>query len=47
MFDPEMTDAFLQVVWQLRPVSPAIYRPAKAIRPPASRALVLVGAASR
>ena len=47
MFDPEMTDAFLQVVWQLRPVSPAIYRPAKAIRPRATRALVLVGAASR
>jgi putative nucleotidyltransferase with HDIG domain len=47
MFDPEMTDAFLHVVWQLRPVSPAIYRPAKAIRPPAARALVLVGAASR
>jgi putative nucleotidyltransferase with HDIG domain len=45
MFDPEMTDAFLQVVWQLRPVAPAIYRPAKAIRPAATRALVLVGAA--
>src|SRR5256885_2434023 len=44
MFDPEMTDAFLQVVWQLRP-SAGIYRPAK-LRPAANRALVLVGAAS-
>ena len=45
MFDPEMTDAFLQVVWQIRPVAPATYRPAKSMRPPVTRALVLVGAA--
>ena len=45
MFDPEMTDAFLQVVWQIRPVAPATYRPAKSTRPPVNRALVLVGAA--
>ena len=46
MFDPEMTDCFLQVVWQLRPASPATYRPARTIRP-ATRSLVLVGAGSR
>ena len=45
MFDPEMTDAFLQVVWQIRPVAPATYRPAKPMRPSVTRALVLVGAA--
>ncbi|HKB10060.1 MAG TPA: HD-GYP domain-containing protein [Vicinamibacterales bacterium] len=41
MFDPELTDAFLKVVWRLRPASPAIYR-----RRPnrAARALVLAGA---
>jgi putative nucleotidyltransferase with HDIG domain len=43
MFDPDLTDAFLQVVWQLRPSSPAIYRPTTARRV-AARALVLVGA---
>jgi putative nucleotidyltransferase with HDIG domain len=43
MFDPELTDAFLQVVWQLRPPSPGIYRPAKT-RPAPARSLVLVGA---
>jgi putative nucleotidyltransferase with HDIG domain len=45
MFDPELTDSFLQVVWRLRPSSPAIYRPAK--RPAVNRALVLVGAGAR
>ena len=33
MFDPEFTDAFLQIVWQLRPAS-GIYRPAKKQEPP-------------
>jgi len=28
MFDPEFTDAFLQIVWQLRPAS-GVYRPPK------------------
>ncbi len=45
MFDPEMTDAFLQVVWQIRPVAPATSRPATSLRPPVNRALVLVGVA--
>jgi len=46
MFDPELTDSFLQIVWQLRPASPGIYRPAPA-RPAPTRSLVLVGAGSR
>ena len=33
MFDPEFTDAFLQIVWQLRPTS-GIYRPGKRLQPP-------------
>jgi putative nucleotidyltransferase with HDIG domain len=46
MFDPAMTDTFLQVVWQLRPSSGIYRRPAKA-RSAATRALVLVGAGPR
>jgi putative nucleotidyltransferase with HDIG domain len=44
MFDPEMTDAFLEVICRLRP-SPGIYRPPVKVRP-INRALVLVGATS-
>jgi putative nucleotidyltransferase with HDIG domain len=46
MFDPQLTDSFLQIVWQLRPASPGIYRPAPS-RPAPSRSLVLVAAGSR
>jgi putative nucleotidyltransferase with HDIG domain len=44
MFDPQVTDAFLQVVWRLHP-STGIYR--RIERPRPARALVLVGAGAR
>ena len=44
MFDPQMTNAFLQIVWRLRPVS-ANDRPAK--RPPPARGPLPVEASAR
>ncbi|HMF93180.1 MAG TPA: HD-GYP domain-containing protein [Vicinamibacterales bacterium] len=46
MFDPGLTDSFLQVVWRLRAAPPVVDRRAR-IRPPAGRSLVLVEAAAR
>jgi putative nucleotidyltransferase with HDIG domain len=46
MFDPDLTDWFLQVVWRLRPSTPAIYRQTGTRRTPC-RALVLVEAGAR
>ena len=43
MFDPEFTDAFLQIVWQLRPAS-GVYRPPKRREPP-QREMPLVASA--
>ena len=43
MFDPELTDSFLQVIWQLRPLLPSNSPPRTSRR----RGLVLVGAVGR
>jgi putative nucleotidyltransferase with HDIG domain len=46
MFDPALTDSFLQVVWRLRPSSPAMNRATTARQTP-TRSLVLVEAGAR
>ena len=46
MFDPGLTDSFLQIIWRLRPARQAIDRCART-SPSAARSLQLVGAGVR